>query len=374
VPSITVTLGAPDSDIAAQWDDLVARASANVFMNPAALEAARAPGLPHIHVLLAWRNSAGGKRLVGIWAFRERRPARLLPRTLFIPPYDYAFVSSPVIDPDVMDEVMRALLDAIERDPALPKVFRAKYLDGDCPTYAALLKALGARGSHALTLSERPRPYASRELGLKSSGSTRKKLRQDWNRLSALGAVDVVNDRELAAVGAAFEVFLVMEAESWKGKQGTALLSVEADATFARRLIGSLAAKNNASVALLRLDGQPIAAQVLLYSGNTAYTWKTAFDSRFGKYSPGMLLVEKVTQLLFAMNGIEAVESCSPDGSFMSQLWLGIRPTLDILVDVRARRSLAFRLAAFEARAYDALRHARNRLRAYVLDRRAAPR
>jgi CelD/BcsL family acetyltransferase involved in cellulose biosynthesis len=374
VTSISVTRGAPDADISAHWDDLVARAQANVFMNPDALDAAQAPGLPRIHVLLAWTDDAGHKRLAGIWAFRERRPARLLPRTLFIPPYDYAFVSSPVIDAQLMDEVMCALLDAIERDPALPKVFRAKYLDGDSPTHAALLKALAARGSSALTIAERPRPYASRESGLKPSGSTRKKLRQDGNRLAALGAVDVVNERELAAVREAFEVFLAMEAEGWKGAQGTALLSVEADAVFARRLIGNLAARRNASVALLRLDGRPIAAQVLLYSGDTAYTWKTAFDSRYGKYSPGMLLIEKMTQLLFAMNGIEAVESCSPDGSFMSQLWLGIRPTLDILVDVRSRRSFAFRMAALEARAYEAMRHARNRLRAFVLDRRAAPR
>ena len=51
------------------------------------------------------------------------------------------------------------------------------------------------------------------------------------------------------------------------------------DATFARRFIAALAAHGGASVGLLRVDGRPIAAQVLLYSGNMAYTWKTAFDA-----------------------------------------------------------------------------------------------
>ena len=97
----------------------------------------------------------------------------------------------------------------------------------------------------------------------------------------------------------AFETYLAMEAESWKGARGTALLCDEEDATFVRRLIGDLAAQGNASVALLRVDGRPIAAQVLLYCGTTAYTWKTAFDSEFGKYSPGALLIEKMTERLF---------------------------------------------------------------------------
>ena len=48
-----------------------------------------------------------------------------------------------------------------------------------------------------------------------------------------------------------------MEAASWKGSRGTALLCDEEDATFARRLISDLAAGGNASVALLRVDGNP---------------------------------------------------------------------------------------------------------------------
>ena len=58
-----------------------------------------------------------------------------------------------------------------------------------------------------------------------------------------------------------------MKSASWKGARGTALLCDEEDATFVRRLIGDLAAQGNASVALLRVDGRPIAAQVLLYCG-----------------------------------------------------------------------------------------------------------
>ena len=361
---IEVEIDAPGADIAEHWQGLAGRAAVNVFMNPAALNAACATKFAKVHVLRAWDKSAQGKQLVGLWAFEERGIAPLWPAFLAAPPYDYAFVSTPVVDPAVMDEVIAAFFGAIERDPALPNVIRLKYLDGDSEAYHAMRRALSGRASQSLTLSEWSRPYLADETGLKRSGSTRKKLRQDWNRLSGLGAADVVNDRTSSVVRDAFEVFLTLEAGSWKGANGTALLNDAKDAAFARRLIGDLAEEANASVALLRIDGRPIAAQVLLYCGTMAYTWKTAFDAEYAKYSPGALLVDKVTEELFAAHRVEAIESCSPEGSFMAQLWSGRRTTVDLLIDVGARRSLNFALAALAERGYAQLRDLRDRLRA----------
>ncbi len=68
------------------------------------------------------------------------------------------------------------------------------------------------------------RPFLGGETERKRSGSTAKKLRQDWNRLSALGAVDIANERTPETVREAFEIFLALEAQSWKGQNGTALL------------------------------------------------------------------------------------------------------------------------------------------------------
>jgi CelD/BcsL family acetyltransferase involved in cellulose biosynthesis len=359
---IEVEIGAPGADIAAHWDRLAARAAVNVFMSPAALNAASATKFAKVHVLRAWDTSAEGRQLVGLWALEERGIAPLWPAFLAAPPYDYAFVSTPVVDPAVMDDVIAAFFDAIERDPALPNVIRLKFLDGESEAYQAMLRALSRRASQTLTLSERQRPFLASESEMKRSGSTRKKLRQDWNRLSALGAADIVNDRAAAAVRDAFEVFLNLESESWKGAHGTALLNDTKDAAFARRLIGDLAEQGNASVALLRVDGRAIAAQVLLYCGSMAYTWKTAFDADYAKYSPGALLVDKVTEELFAAHGIAAIESCSPEKSFMAQLWSGRRATVDLLVDVGARRSLNFALAALAERGQARLKDWRDRL------------
>jgi hypothetical protein len=363
---ISVSICSPSMNIAAAWADLTKRASPNVFMNPAALTAASEIDFAQVYVLLAWEEGEAPRKLVGVWALQMRKIAPFWPALLEALPYNYAFLSSPVIDPAFIGDVTTAFLAAIEKNPALPNVINLQSLNAESPDHDAIIKALVARGGEQLRLSESARPFVTREFGVKRSGSTRKKLRQDWNRLSALGAVDIVNERAPGAVREAFEVFLALEADSWKGAQGTALLCDEKDAGFVRRLVSGLAGQGNASVALLRVDGLAIAAQVLMYCGTMAYTWKTAFNSDYAKYSPGALLIDKITEEIFATPGVDAIDSCSAEGSFMAQLWTGRRNMVDLLIDVGPGKSLGFRMEAGRQFGYRHLRDLRNRLRAGI--------
>jgi len=360
---ISVTIDSPHPDIGPHWDDLVRRASSNVFMNPAALHAACATNFAQIRMLLAWDEGAGTPKLAGVWALRLRRMAPFWPLVLEALPYNYAFLSSPVVDPAHVNEVIPAFFAAIEKSPVLPDIVSLHSLDAECPSYPAMLRELAARGVTPLLVSESARPFVTREFGVKRSGSTRKKLRQDWNRLTATGAVEVVNDRTPGGAEQAFETFLALEQASWKGEEGTALLSDSRDAVFVRRLLGNLAAQGNASVALLRLDGEAIAAQVLMYCGATAYTWKTAFSAAFAKYSPGALLIDKITEELFSGPDIMAINSCAAETSYMAQLWAGRRATVDMLIDVGSGNSLGFQLEAARQLGYQQLRNWRDRVR-----------
>jgi hypothetical protein len=332
-------------------------------MDPAALEAAAVTNFADIKMLLAWEQGAEPPRLVGVWGLQIRRIVPFWPALLEALPYNYAFLSSPVVDPLFVAEVIPAFFATIAGS-ALPKVLRLRDFNAESPSYTAVVQALAALGRAPLKLAEAVRPVVTREFGIKRSGSTRKKLRQEWNRLSAQGHVDVVNDRRPEAVRQAFEKFLAMEAAGWKGARGTAVLSDARDTAFVRRLVGDLAAEGNASVALLRIDGRAIAAQVLMYGGSTAYTWKTAYDASFARFSPGALLVDKVTEELFATPGIDAIDSCSDGNGFMAQLWAGRRIVVDLLIDLSPRRTLGFMLEAARQRGYYRLRILRNRLRA----------
>jgi len=366
---ISVTIDSPNPDMGPQWDDLIRRATSNVFMNPAALRAACETNFARIHMLLAWEQGAGQPKLVGVWALQVRKLAPFWPAVLEALPYNYAFLCSPVVDPACMDSVIAAFFAAIEQSPLLPNVVSLPSLDAECPSYPAMLRELAARGVTPLMLSESARPFVTPAFGVKRSGSTRKKLRQDWNRLSGLGTVDVVNDRTPGGAELAFETFLALEKASWKGDRGTALLSDSKDAAFVRRLLKGLAAQGNASVALLRVDGEAIAAQVLMYCGTTAYTWKTAFSAKYSKYSPGALLIDRITDELFAGSDILAINSCAAEASFMAQLWAGRRTMVDLLVDVGPGKSLGYRIEAGRQLAFRQLRNLRDRFR----DRPSAP-
>jgi CelD/BcsL family acetyltransferase involved in cellulose biosynthesis len=359
MPQINVTVGFSGADLSPHWEDLAARATPNVFAHPAALDAVAASRFAKLRLLLAWDRGIVPERLVGLWALQEKAVAPLLPAILAAPAYDFAFLSCPVVDPAYAEDVIVAFFDAIRADPGLPNVIRINYLDAEGDSYAAMARALAAVGGEPLTLSQRGRPFAWRESGQKLSGSTRKKLRQDWNRLCAQGTVDIVDAQAPTALRDAFEVFLAMEAKGWKGTHGTSLLSCEQDAAFVRQLLANLGGQKAASVAMLRLDGQPIAAQVLLYCGRRAYTWKTAFDEDYSRYSPGALLVDRLTEQLLARADIDTIDSCSPEGGFMTQLWAGRRTTIDLLVTVEPRRSLSFVLAAMVERGYRQLKRQR---------------
>lgn len=357
---ITATVCSPGLDLIEPWNDLAARLESNTFMHPAALLAATETGFAKIHVLMAWDEEAKPRRLVGFWALRERHDLPLIPAFLESLPYNYAFTSNAMIDSACADDVVAAFFDAIRRDVRLPKIIRLSSFEVDAVVYPAMLRRPGGTGRHR-EFYRVERPFADRSSGIKKSGSTRKKLRQNWNRLSRAGTVEIVNERTPAGAETAFEVFLEMEAASWKGREGTALLCNADDARFCRRFIQGLAANNMASVQLLRLDGDAIAAQVLLYSGQRAYVWKTAFKASFARFSPGVLLADKATQYLLESGRIAAIDSCSSPDGFMAQLLTGRRMFVDALIDVRPRNALAFAAEAAQHQGYHLLRLVRSR-------------
>lgn len=351
---IRVTIERPSIALAAHWEKVAPFAS-NAFMHPVALQAASDTLSAAITVLLAWDTSEEPNRLVGWWALQRRR--LLLWSYLEAQPFSYAFLSTPVLAPGTADDVMPAFLSAIARGNGLPATLRLRDFDGAGP-HASALDA--AALPHTLLVTDL-RPTATREDGLKRSGSTRKKLRQDWNRLAATGELEAINVRAPDAIGAAIEAFLELEASGWKGDRGTALLNDAADAAFARRFIADMAAAGLASIALLRLDGRPVAAQVLIYSGRTAYTWKTSYDPGLAKYSPGMLLVDRICTELLDSGEIDMLNSCAVADGFMGRLLSGRKPMLDMIVSTRSGWSPSYLAVAGYFRLREWAKQMRNR-------------
>ena len=273
------------------------------------------PAFAQVHVLIAWRRAA---RWSDFWALRERRIAPFW-HFLAAPPYRLRIRGEPGDRSGAsrhrdagVPRRDRGRREPAERDPA--QAARRRCADGSRRSWRRSRRA----AARCCKLSERARPFSAadpsasaparraRSCGRTGTGSARSA--RSRSRTIATRTPCARRSRSSS----------ISSSAAGRARTAPRCCADDDDAAFTRALIARARRRDGgASVALLRVDGRPIAAQVLLYGGGTAYTWKTAFDAEFAKFSPGALLIDKVTDALFA-GGIAQVESCSADGSFMA--------------------------------------------------------
>jgi len=355
----------------AAWRDLLSRAAErNPFMDPALLQASAAayPDLRQ-HVLLAWDKGESG-RLAGVWGFCVRRaPRALLPVEVSrTPAFPHGFLGTPVIDRVMLEPVLAAMLDRIASMPDCPNQIAVDMMDLDGATMAALTRVTAERGNAPVVLEERARPLLQSgeepEAYFKNamSSSSRKKLRQMRNKLSREGDLTSEIVTEPQAVSRALEEFLTLEASGWKKENGTALLCDDADARFFRAGFVALAEAGRAQIHALRLDGKPVAMQIVARSGPAASTWKTAYDEAYAGFSPGSLLFVDYTTAFLEDGAIETVDSCAEDDSGYMAMWTGRKRVGDVRITATRGASPAFRLTGAVELGFRAVRRRAKRL------------
>src|SRR5439155_23034196 len=124
--------------------------------------------------------------------------------------------------------------------------------------------------------------YLDRALGRKK----RKELRRQRKRLGDAGVVMRASASAPAAVADAFGDFLRLEAGGWKGRAGTAARGDSNVVNLLETALAALAGEGNAWIERLLVDGQAIAAIIVLRSGATAWCWKISYDERSARASP----------------------------------------------------------------------------------------
>jgi CelD/BcsL family acetyltransferase involved in cellulose biosynthesis len=150
----------------------------------------------------------------------------------------------------------------------------------------------------------------------------RKEFQRQTKKLGEGGAVSFTVAVEPDDVGVAFDEFLILEEVGWKGRGGSALLSRPETKAFAEEALKGLARRGKVRVDTLRVAGKAIAVLVTFLAGETAFTWKIAYDEAFARYSPGALLMLEAGRGLFDDPGIARVDSCaSADHPMIDHLW-----------------------------------------------------
>ena len=178
------------------------------------------------------------------------------------------------------------------------------------------------------------------------SAKKRKELRRQRRRLEELGVITYNSASTPDDIREAMERFLALEASGWKGGSRTALLSDPSTATFVRSMSRFFARQEACRIDALELDGQPVAMGIVLNANDTAFYWKTAYDERYARYSPGVLFSIEMTMRMIAAGTHELINSCAiPNHPMIDHIWRERIEMGDIMVATVNASARRFALA-----------------------------
>ena len=359
--------------IAREWRELAERAlEPNVFYEPAfALAAAPAFG-SDAGALLVWSGTSP-RQLLGLFPARieKRRYGFNLP-ILVGWTHPFAPLGVPLVEREAAEPIIAAWLAHLAADPALPGTVLLPFLTEAGP-FAAALEAIlrraqipGAdfdRHQRALLAPAGERAgYLERAIGK----HRHKELRRQWRRLSETGAVLFTTASEPAAVAAALEDFLALEAAGWKGRAGTAAAQHQELRRFMSAAMPAFAAEGKVAVDRILIDGRTIAATIMLRSARCAWFWKIAYDEKFARFSPGVMLSAVLTNELVEDTTLARTDSCATaNHPMIDRLWRERLTLCNRLIAVRPQPPFSFvrRLEALRSAAIAGAKSIRDNLR-----------
>ena len=119
---------------------------------------------------------------------------------------------------------------------------------------------------------------------------------------------------------ALFDEAIRVELCSWKKEAGSAIASDQTKEDFFRDFFRSACEKRNLRIAFMRIDGQAIAMQLAVEFSERYWLFKIGFDERYGKCSPGTLLMLH-TLGYAAARELRAYELLGNVEPWISELW-----------------------------------------------------
>lgn len=218
--------------------------------------------------------------------------------------------------------------------------------------HAGLVAAAAAAGRPCDTVYRDVRALLASPLSPEAyyADTVRKKKRKELGRLqrrlAELGAVTTATLTDGAELAAWSEAFLALEHDGWKGRAGSSLASAPETANFFRKALAGAHAGGRLEFRRMDLDGKPIAMLVNFLCPPGAFSFKTAFDEAYAKYSPGVLIQLDNLQLMQRPD-IDWMDSCAAqDHPMIDSLWGERRAVVRVSVKLGGvKRGTAFKLA-----------------------------
>lgn len=296
------------------------------FHEPEFLAAALARIIPAgTGMLMARERQADSWRVAFSVPVCLERPIRLAPFMQVASESPFAPLANPYIDPGDQEEaaartasLMRIAFDAGMAPLLIRNVWTHSAFGG---AFAASIRQAGL-GLAMTETGSRAALLTADAYERSVSGKTARELHRLKRRLMAEGelTLEIVSDPMDVLVR--FEEFLLIETRGWKGRKGTSIQILKRTAAFARQTVTDMAREGKCEIFSLRLEGKSIASAILFRAGGNYFPWKTAFDERFARYGPGMLLMHLMTSEILARPDFRLANSLAGKGtSWMSRVW-----------------------------------------------------
>ncbi len=344
-----------DTRLDAAWDDLAGcAAEPNAFAERWFVMAGvrHLPPPRWLRLIEVWDDTGPAPSLVGLLPLilaprYGRMPVRHVTNWL----HHHSFLGTPLVRQGCEQAFWRAVLLLLDGLPEARGFLHLNGLVEDGPVHrglAAAARDLGRRGDIVHRVVR-----AQLDAGLTPDAyfetHVRKKKRKELKRLSARFAeLGRVTTRRLSSdddVNAWCQDFLALEQSGWKGRAGSALASQPDTAAFFCDMLAGADAAGRLDMLRIDLDGRPAAMLINFMTPPGSFSFKIAFDERYARFSPGVLVQIENLQLLLRRD-VQWMDSCAVENHPMiDSLWGGRRSIVRVTVPLSGvRRRGLFRM------------------------------
>ncbi|SFI44028.1 Acetyltransferase (GNAT) domain-containing protein [Bosea sp. OK403] len=284
-------------EIRQAWTELAARAiESNLFFEPdfALAAAQHLIAFRDAAVLLAWQGPVGSpqRRLLGlIPCFPRNR--------LFVPDELIGFSDrrifngAPLLDAAQAQAVLAAVLSLRQGWVLEGRGLVLRQIDMASPLIAPIRRAAETLGLGTTLIP------ANLPIPLRHGAPTPSDIEAMRHALAQRGKLELVEATSRTELRDAVEILLAMEASGPKGRAGKAVLQDTREVGFLRAMTRALACSRQSRVALLTLDGRPIAGALVIGRAKGGWLYMAAQDESEAPFFPGQVLFPE--QVLLAL-------------------------------------------------------------------------
>ena len=287
----------------------------------------------------------------------------------------HCFLGTPLVRAGREKDFWAAILRFLDGQKWARGFLHLTVLLGDGPVHQGLAAAARDLGRPCDVVHRSERAMLAAELSpqLYYETNVRKKKRKELKRLSVrlaeLGKVETRTLSRAEELGPWCDAFLALEKSGWKGKSGSALACDPRTEAFFRDVVEDAFAAGRLDMLRLDLDGQPVAMLVNFLTAPGSFSFKTAFDEDFARFSPGVLIQLENLRILDRPD-IRWMDSCAIENHPMiNGLWAERRQLVNVSVPLSgAARTILFRFYRLAENLWAILKRARTPARHQAVD------